>query len=244
MSEFDFSGKTALVVGGSSGIGNAIAQAFRKRGAEVAVWGTRESADAYADEPGSDLNGLLYSCIDVSDPAQIDAFDPGFDELDVLVLSQGIVRYKQEEFEREGWESVIDVNLNSVMNCARHFRSMLKKASGSLIIISSIAAFRSMIGNPAYAASKAGAAHLCRTLGQAWARDGIRVNGVAPGFVETKLTKITTENKKRNDATIATIPLQRIGQPSDIEGAALFLASPLASYIIGQTIIVDGGLTL
>jgi 3-oxoacyl-[acyl-carrier protein] reductase len=121
---------------------------------------------------------------------------------------------------------------------------MLKHSEGSLIILSSMAAFRSTKGNPAYNASKTGAYGLTRTLGEAWAEDGIRVNGIAPGFVDTKLTKVTTANAKRREGVEQRVPMKRLGTPADIAGAALFLASPLACYIIGQTLVVDGGLTL
>ena len=100
------------------------------------------------------------------------------------------------------------------------------------------------IGNPAYAASKAGAINLTKTLGQAYARDGIRVNGVAPGLVDTKLTKVTTENPDRLKGTLKAIPFRRLGQPSEIAGGVLFLASPLASYVCGHTLVIDGGITL
>jgi 3-oxoacyl-[acyl-carrier protein] reductase len=107
-----------------------------------------------------------------------------------------------------------------------------------------VSGFRANRGNPAYAASKAGAISLTRTLGEAWARDGVRVNGVAPGLVATKLTKVTTDHPERREAALRSIPLGRMGQPSEMGGAALFLASPLASYLVGQTLVVDGGLTL
>jgi 3-oxoacyl-[acyl-carrier protein] reductase len=113
-----------------------------------------------------------------------------------------------------------------------------------LIIVSSAAAYHSTKGNPSYNASKAGAVALTRTLGDAWAEDGIRVNGIAPGLVDTKLTKITTSNPKRLGSAMQRIPLGRLGTPADMAGAALFLASPLASYVVGQTIVVDGGLIL
>ncbi|MBT6277705.1 MAG: SDR family oxidoreductase, partial [Chromatiales bacterium] len=99
-------------------------------------------------------------------------------------------------------------------------------------------------GNPAYSASKAGAIGLTKTLGEAWAPEGIRVNGIAPGFVDTKITKVTTANPKCLQQTLAAIPCGRLGTPDDMAGAALFLASPLASYIAGQTLVVDGGLVL
>jgi len=240
----DFTGKRVLVVGGSSGIGNGIAHAFRKRGAQVHVWGTRASASDYMGNEGSDLGELGYTCVDVSDPEAIDAAPHPFDGLDVLVLCQGTVVYRRGEFERNGWDTVMAVNLDSLMDCARKFRSSLAKTKGSLIIVSSIAGFKANIGNPAYAASKAGAVSLTKTLGQAWARDGIRVNGLAPGLVDTKLTKVTTDNPERRAGALASIPQGRLGTPDDMAGAALFLASPLASYVTGHTLVVDGGLSL
>ena len=244
MSDLDFSSKTVLVVGGSSGIGNGIAHSFKNRGAEVHVWGTRATADDYASEEGSDISGLNYACVNVSDFDALEKYEPPFDKVDVVVLCQGIVRYKREEFTRPGWEAVMDVNINSVMHCATKFYPMLAQSKGALIIVSSVAGFRAAMGNPAYAASKAGAVGLCATLGEAWAADGIRVNGIAPGFVDTKITKVTTGNEKRLQGTLQKIPARRLGTPEDMAGAALYLASPLASYVYGQTIIVDGGLSL
>jgi 3-oxoacyl-[acyl-carrier protein] reductase len=130
------------------------------------------------------------------------------------------------------------------MTCAGEFYDLLKETKGSLIIISSTAAFHATVGNPAYNASKSGAAGLTRTLGKAWAPEGIRVNGIAPGLIATKMTKVTTDNPKRREATTRNIPLGRIGDPDDMAGLSLFLASPLSNYIVGQTIIADGGLLL
>jgi len=240
----DFSGKHVLVVGGSSGIGNGIAHGFLTRGAKVHVWGTRPSAADYDPADGSDLSGLGYDCVDVGDPDAIEAAVPPFDRLDVLVLCQGTVAYRRGEFERPGWDKVMAVNLDSLMHIARKFHGALAASKGSLIIVSSISGLKANIGNPAYAASKAGAISLTKTLGQAWARDGIRVNGLAPGLVDTKLTKVTTENPERRAGALANIPQGRMGTPADMAGAALFLASPLASYVTGHTLVVDGGLSL
>lgn len=244
MTDTDFSGKRVLVVGGSSGIGNGIARSFLARGAKVAVWGTRAAASDYSAADGSDLSGLDYAQVDVGSPDAIFAAPAPFDGLDVLVLSQGIVAYKKAEFEREGWDRVMAVNLDSLIHCAEKFRPALAEAQGSIIIISSVSGTKANIGNPAYAASKAGAISLTKTLGQAYARDGIRVNGVAPGLVDTKLTKVTTEHPDRLQGALRTIPLRRTGEPEEIAGGVLFLASPLASYVCGQTLFVDGGLTL
>lgn len=240
----DFGGKTVLVVGGSSGIGNGIARAFKKHGADVHVWGTRAKASDYTSEEGSDLSGLHYAQVDVSDFVMVETLRPNFHKLDVLVLSQGTVLYKRGEFQMPGFQKVMDLNLNSLMACAIKFHGMLSATKGSLITVSSTAAYHSTRGNPAYNASKTGAVGLTRTLAEAWAGDGIRVNGIAPGLVDTKLTKVTTENPERLNASLQGIPLRRLGTPEDMAGVALFLASPLAAYVVGQTIPVDGGLIL
>lgn len=242
--ELDFSGRQVLVVGGSSGIGNGIAQAFRAKGAHVAVCGTRARAKDYSAEEGSGLTGLAYAQLDVSNASAIEAFRPSFDRLDILVLAQGAVIYRRGEFEMAGFRKVVEVNLMSLMACATRFHSMLRDSRGALIMVSSTAAYHSTMGNPAYNASKTGAVGLTRTLGEAWAEDGIRVNGIAPGLVDTKMTKVTTDNPKRLEDALSRIPLRRLGTPADMAGAALFLASPLSSYIIGQTLVVDGGLIL
>ena len=240
----DYSGKTVLVIGGSSGIGNGIAHGFRAQGADVHVTGTRPDAGDYLEAEDSDFTGLTYHQLDVTNRDAVSDLPEVIGEIDVLVLSQGVVRYGRQEFARDGWDAVVDVNLNSVMDCARAFHSGLADKGGSLIVVSSVAAFKSTIGTPAYAASKAGAASLVKTLGEAWARDGVRVNGIAPGLVPTKLTTVTTEHPERREGALKSIPLRRMGTPEDMAGAALFLASPLASYMTGQTLVVDGGLTL
>lgn len=244
MNDLDFSGKTVLVVGGASGIGNGIAQAFRERGAAVFVWGTRENAAAYRVDEGSDLSGLHYTQLDVSDCAAVEAHQPTFQTLDVLVLCQGTVLYKRQEFAMTGFARVLDVNLHSVMACATRFHDMLAASRGALITVSSVAGYGANVGNPAYAASKAGVISLTRTLAAAWAGQGIRVNGIAPGLVDTKLTKVTTDHPDRLQRALAQIAVRRLGTPAEMAGAALFLASPLAAYVCGQTLRVDGGLGL
>ena len=244
MNELDFSGKTVLVVGGSSGIGNGIAQSFRQRGAEVHVWGTRPNAESYGDSADSHLEGLHYAQVDVSDADLIEATVVPFTRLDVLIQAQGTVLYDRQEFLTDGFKKVLDINLTSQMVCAQKFFELLKESRGTMITVSSAAAFHSTRGNPAYNASKTGAFGLTRTLGEAWARDGIRVNGIAPGLVETKLTRVTTENPKRLEGALRAIPLGRLGTPQDMANVALFLASPLAGYMLGQTLLVDGGMLL
>ena len=237
----DFSGRSILVVGGSSGIGNGIAQAFRACGASVHIWGTKAAAEDYAGAEGSDLAGLSYARVDVADPTAVDATTIPFDQLDVVVLSQGTVIYRRGEFQTEGFAKVVGVNLTSLMTCAARVHAMLAASRGNLLVISSTGAFKATMGNPAYAASKAGTLGLIRSLAEAWAMDGIRVNGIAPGLIDTKLTKVSTDNPDRLRRMLDEIPMGRLGKPEDIAGAALFLASPLANYITGQTLVVDGG---
>src|SRR6195256_193387 len=231
MNELDFSGKQVLVVGGSSGIGNGIAQAFRSRGARVQVCGTRAAASDYSAEDGSHLEGLEYAQLDVSDPLAVEKFRPISDRLDVLVLAQGAVIYRRGEFEMAGFRKVLEVNLMSLMACATKFHAMLSKTRGSLIVVSSTAAYHSTKGNPSYNASKTGAVGLTRTLGEAWAEDGIRVNGIAPGLVDTKMTKVTTANPKRLEGAIERIPLKRLGTPADLAGGGRVFAAPPASSL-------------
>ncbi len=244
IADTDFSGKTVLVVGGSAGIGNAAAQAFRARGAEVHVWARKPSAEDYADAPGSDMTGLHYHQVDVSDFDAVEAWAPPFDRLDVLVCCQGHVLYRRAEFQVKGFQEVLDVNLTSNMAIIGRFQPMLETAKGSVIVVSSTAAFHATVGNPAYNASKAGAVALVRTLAQGMATSGVRVNGLAPGFVPTRMTRVTTDREDRAETMRARIPMGRFGQPEEMAGVCLFLASPLASYVTGQTIICDGGLVL
>lgn len=240
----DFTGKTVLVVGGSSGIGNGIAQSFRELGAQVHVWGTRSHACDYRMEEGSDLQGLHYAQVDLNEQSAIEEVQPAFERLDVLVLAQGTILYKRAEFDMQGFDKVMRVNLGSMMACSLKFQDMLQRSQGALITLSSTAGFRTTRGNPAYAASKSGVVGLTATLGDAWANQGIRVNGIAPGLVDTKLTRVSTQSPERLQGLLARIPLRRMGLPEEMAGAAVFLASPLSSYMVGQTLLVDGGLTL
>jgi len=243
-SPLDFSGRHVVVIGGSSGIGNGIAQAFRAAGAVVLVTGTRPDAGDYLEAEDSDFKGISYAQLNLNDRDSAEALVGSLGPVDVVIQSQGTVRYGRGEYDREGWDTVVDVNLNSVMDVARAFHPKLAEVEGSMIVISSVAGFKANIGNPAYSASKAGAVSLVKTLGTAWARDGIRVNGIAPGLVPTKLTTVTTEHPQRLEGALRSIPLRRLGTPEDMAGAAMFLASPLSSYMTGQTLVVDGGLTL
>lgn len=242
LSGFDFSGKTVVVTGGSTGIGNACARDFLAAGARVVVTGTRATAADYAGEDG-DLTGLEYHRLDQGDAEAVAAFDPGVERLDVLVVAGAKVAYRRQEFETATFADVLATNLIGPMQLATKFRAALAKARGSIVFIGSVASFRGTIGQPAYSASKGGLLTLTRTLAQAFGADGIRVNLVAPGLVRSKMTAVTWTNADRLAATEAQVPLKRIGEPADIAGAILFLASPLAAYVTGTSLVIDGGLS-
>lgn len=241
MGAFDFTGKTVLVTGGSTGIGNAAARMFRAAGARVIVTGTRANAAEYAGSDG-DLAGLEYHRLDQGDRDAVAAFDPGVARLDALVITGAKVAYRRQEFETDIFADVLATNLIGPMQLATKFRAMLA-GQGSITFIGSVASFRGTIGQPAYSASKGGLLTLTKTLAQAFARDGIRVNLVAPGLVRSKMTAVTWQDPDRLAATERQVPLARIGEPDDIAGAIVFLSSPLASYITGTSLVIDGGLS-
>jgi 3-oxoacyl-[acyl-carrier protein] reductase len=234
----DFTGKTVLVTGGSSGIGNGIARCFRDCGAEVVITGTRASA---ADYPDTDCADMRFFQLDVGDDAAVEAFDPGIDRLDVLVNSAGTVAYKRQEYEMPTFRKVMDVNIMGMMHMCTKFHPMLAETKGCIINVTSVASFRSTPGNPAYSASKGGGLTLTRTLANAWGRGGVRVNAILPGLVDTKLTKVTRDNPELYEASIKRTPLRRWGTPEEMGGVALFLASPLSAFVTGEGIVVDGG---
>ena len=244
MVSIDLEGKTVLVAGGSSGIGLGIARRFEAAGATVHVTGTRGAAGAYA--PGT-LDGLVYHPLDVADDAAVRALAEGFGRLDVLVSSVGTVAYGGAEYEIETFRQVIDVNLNGVMHLCTAFRDPLRRdaeETASIVLVGSTSSFIATPGQPAYGASKGAMVTLTRSLAQAWAKHGIRVNGVAPGFVDTKLTRRSREDADVYAESLKKIPLRRWGEPEEMGDVALFLASPMASYVTGQMLLADGGITL
>jgi len=232
----DFSAKRVLVTGGSNGIGNGIARAFREAGAEVAITGTRTAGDY-----DSDIDGMDYFQVDLGDDAAVRDLAQAAGQLDVLVNNAGMVVYRRREFETKTFRQVMDVNLTATMTLSNLLKPGLAATGGAIVNITSLTAFFASSGNPAYGASKAGMVQLTKTLAVAWAKDGIRVNAIAPGWIETKMTQISRDKAEINDAILQRTPMGRWGQPEDIAGVALFLASPLAAYTTGQTITVDGG---
>lgn len=234
----DFSGKKVLVCGASDGIGYGIARAFFEAGASVSITGTRQ-----ADDYENDFNGMTFYSLNIQDPSSIEALVKNFEELDVLVNCVGSVLWKKAEFEREGFEKILSINLTGAMQLCTEFYPLLESSGGNIINIDSVVSIRPAPANPAYSASKAGLVQLTKTLAMKWGRNGIRVNGLAPGMVPTKLT--VNQSSPENEAQFAKAnPVGRFGTPEDIAGGVLFLASPMAAYVTGHQLVVDGGMTL
>ena len=236
MNPLDFSDRRVMITGGSSGIGNGIARAFRDAGAEVLITGT-QSADAY----DSDMSGMDYRQIDLGDDDAVRALAREAGGLDVLVNNAGMVVYRRKEFETETFRRVLDVNLTAAMTLSELCKPGLAAKGGSVVNISSLTGLFAASGNPGYGASKAGMIQLTKSLAVAWAQDGVRVNAIAPGWIETKMTQVSRDREAINAEILRRTPAGRWGQPEDIAGVTLFLASPLAAYVTGQTITVDGG---
>ncbi len=235
----DFTGKTVVVTGGSTGIGNGIARAFREHGAKLIITASRERA-AY----DTDMDGMDYHQVDIANDDAMQAFAAQVPSLHVLVNSVGTVVYKRKEFQMPTFRHVVDVNLNGVMHACVLFHDKLLATGGNIVNIASVASFRPTRGNPAYSASKGGLALLTKSLADAWGPEGIRVNGLAPGFVATKITAVSYDNPEINEGIINTTPLRRWGTPEEMGQVALFLASGMASFMTGHTIPVDGGQSL
>ncbi|WP_348626394.1 SDR family oxidoreductase [Mesorhizobium sp. DCY119] len=226
-----------LVVGGTSGIGNAIARAFIAEGALVTITGVTEDEvrAAAAATPGTEAVRL-----DVRDGDAVKASVAGLGSLDHVIYAAGIIRRGQEH-DPEIFEAVLDVNLNGAMRVAAASRPLLKPGSGTILNIASMLSFFGGGMVPGYAASKGGIAQLTKSLAIAYAPDGIRVNAIAPGWIATPLTEALRSDPVRSSAILGRTPLGRWGLPEDMAGSALFLASPLAAFITGVILPVDGG---
>ena len=241
----DLSGKVAIVTGGSRGIGRAIALALGRAGAKVVVnyRSRKEDAQAVAEQ----IDGLAVQadvsttegCTQLIEAAQ--ALGQG---LHILVNNAGItkdglmLRMTDEE-----WNTVLDTNLNSVFRLTRSAASvMMQQRAGSIINITSISGIRGNAGQANYAASKAAVAGMTRSLAKEIARRGVRLNCVAPGFIETDM--VNAMNPKVVDGVKKAIPMRRLGTPEDVAQVVLFLASEHASYVTGQEWVVDGGLAI
>jgi 2-deoxy-D-gluconate 3-dehydrogenase len=246
MSPFDLSGKVALVTGTNTGIGQALALALAEAGADVALVG-RTPADETAEQvrAAGRRAGIIRADLSSIEPVQrvVDETIAELGRLDILVNNAGIIRRADAlEFSEEDWDAVIDTNLKSVFFlCQAAAAHMVQQGSGKIINIASLLSFQGGIRVPSYTASKSGVAGLTKLLANEWASKGINVNAIAPGYVSTNNTAALQADETRNRQILERIPAGRWGQPSDLGGAAVFLASSASDYVHGQILAVDGG---
>lgn len=232
---FDISGKSALVTGGTSGIGSAIANGLVAASCQVFAAGLP------CAEPVSELdNRIEVLPLDVSDAQSIDRLIARLDRLDILVNSAGIIR-REAEYELVNFQQVIDINLTGTMRMCLACKPLLARRGGSIVNIASMLSFFGAGLAPAYSASKGGVAQLTKSLAIAWATDKIRVNAVAPGWIATPFSQRLQDDPVRSAAILARTPLNRWGRPQDLAGVVVFLCSPAASFITGIILPVDGG---
>jgi 2-deoxy-D-gluconate 3-dehydrogenase len=240
---FDLTGRRALVTGGGGGLGRAMAEALTVAGAELAVLGRSERTQHAA----ADLGAHAVR----ADLGDRDDLRRGFDEavallggLDVLVSSHGIGRPAEAlEHELDDWDAVLEVNLTSVFQlCQRAGRIMVDQRGGKIVNVASLLSFSGGLKVSSYAASKGGVAQLTKALANEWAPFGVNVNAIAPGYVKTQLnTHIWRDDPERTASILARIPAGRWGEPADLGGAAVFLASAASDYLHGVVLPVDGG---
>lgn len=242
---FDFTGKVVLVTGGVSGIGAATSLAFRSAGAQVVACGlTREEIEKARSDP--QFGSIPIEPLDVQQTQEVAAVvsrvADQHGQIDVVVNCAGMIA-REAEHEPETFAKVIDVNLTGGMRVCSAARPWLKASGGSAVFIGSVMSFFGGPKQPAYSASKGAVKNLVMSLAAAYAADGIRVNGVAPGWVITELSRGARENPERNAQIMSRIPMGRWAHPAEIAHPILFLASDAARYITGSMLTVDGGYT-
>ena len=228
-----------LVTGGSSGIGAAIARAFASNGDHVIATGaTKEEVERAQVQ--SESTAISFQELDVRDGNAVQACIDEIDSLDVLVNCAGVIR-RNAEHQPGVFADVIDINLNGSMRVCTAAREKLKQRKGCIINMASMLSFFGGGLVPGYSASKGGIAQLTKSLAIAYAPDGIRVNAVAPGWIATQLTQALQEDPQRSEAILSRTPLGRWGEPADVAGPVLFLASDAACFVTGVVLPVDGG---
>lgn len=243
---FDLTGRVALVTGANTGIGQGIAVALAEAGADVAVIGRSDAAQTAAriSEAG---RRVMQIRADLSTIAPIDEIVERtvaeLGGLDILVNNAGIIRRADSvDFTEEDWDSVISTNLKSVFFlCQAAGKRMIANGGGKIINIASMLSFQGGIRVPSYTASKAGVAGLTKLLACEWASRNVNVNALAPGYIATNNTAALQADETRNRQILERIPAGRWGQPSDLAGAAVFLASSASDYVNGHVLAVDGG---
>jgi NAD(P)-dependent dehydrogenase (short-subunit alcohol dehydrogenase family) len=231
--DFSVAGKHVLITGGTGGIGGAFARAFLDHGAHVVV------ADLRLPTDGTDPR-MHYEQLDVRDDAAIQALAARLPQLDVLIHCAGRLA-GPAEYRHELFSEIVDIHLTGNLRLANAFRTQLKASKGCIINIGSIYSYMGAPNVPAYGAAKAAVLSLTKSLAVAFAADGIRVNGIAPGWTKTEMTRAGREVEAINRPIVARIPAGDWADPMDIAGPALFLASPAARYVNGVMLPVDGG---
>jgi len=241
---FSIAGKTALVTGGSSGIGAAIASAYHKAGAKVAIT-THSNPDSDVHHRNQD--GTLVIQAELSNPEAAEhvlaVFGKELGPIDILVNCAGTIRRcSAEDFQKNDWNDVMAVNLNAVWQLSQLAgRSMLSHGSGKIINIASLLSFQGGVRVPSYTASKHAVTGLTKALANEWASRGVNVNAIAPGYIATANTQALREDETRNRQILERIPAARWGDAEDVAGAAIFLAAKASNYVHGQVLVVDGG---
>lgn len=244
---FDLTGKTALVTGASGVLGAHFARVLATAGASVALAARRtDRLESLADDI-TVAGGRAFSVsMDVTDAASVEAAFAGIaaalGPVDILVNNSGIAKTAPAlSLSDEDWTSVVDVNLNGAFRCAQSAARQMKQNGGGVIInIASILSFRVTAQVPAYAATKAGLVQMTHALALEWARDNIRVNALAPGYIATDINSDFFASPA-GEAMIKRIPQRRLGQPADLDGPLLLLASDASAYMTGSVITADGG---
>lgn len=238
---FEFLSQRVLITGGTSGIGFAIAQAFADAGATVTVTGL---ADAEVVEAAARDSRLCCRSLDVRDSAAVNGLVSEFDSLNILVNCAGLLRRGGAEFDEATFLEVLDANLSGTMRVCMACRPLMAKSRGCIVNTASMLSFFGSGFVPAYSASKGGVAQLTKSLAIAWAADGIRVNAVAPGWIETPMTQPLVDDSARSQPILDRTPMRRWGRPEDIAGPVLFLCSPAAAFMTGVVMPVDGGYSI